>query len=1090
MGGTFVGRRQHLRALREASAQRAVDGLMTVVVQGDPGIGKTRLVREFLDGHDEPTVWARCWDDLAVPSLWPWIQVLRALVGEPDAVGLADLDVQGSAGPGAELDVFEQVAGLVRTTSGPDPLTLVIDDLHLADAASVRLLRFLTIALDDLPILLIAITRHHTPPDALREHHGALRARAVVIDVEGLSAGEIRTLVGSSRFTDQLARASGGNALHLRQAMLRTADSEGAAPILYELIRSRLESARTTVREALVAVAVLGRHASADSVAALLGTDVTRTEEHFEELIALGWLEPDSPTPVHPMVSEAALDLAGDGIRAHHARAVEIVTARGASPAEVAHHLDAAGPTHEVEAAAAHLEAAALATRWADHETARDHYAAALRSLLRHPGERRAAFDAAFGLAGAVAAVQGPRAAEPAYADAVRLAGELGDPVLVARAAARHDIEYFLDADRVRERLDTCRAALTDLPAGDSAERVVLTAQLGTAALASIDVDGARRLADDAVDMGRRVGDPWALGRALVAQQVADLGPRTLARRLATAAEVVDLAEAAGTPDLAIHGRFLLKGALLEAGRLQELDSLLPLQRAEIATLGLARFRRHWLWFHAMRAMLEGHAETVEALAVQCGEAAVELDDPDGVGVFFGQLGVARWLQGRLHELEDAYLDQLHNQPDEPLWPAVLGWVSLVSGRHDAARGYLARFADPAGVGSSQHTLLTWFAMGDVVASLGTPEQARRMIEVVEPYGDRIVPIAMGAGVFGTISRVLGSLSIRVGDLPRAERHLRAAIEQTARLPARPFLVDAQLLLARVLMQKGDLVRSRELLGEAAGTVLEHPMPVFEDRITDLRARAASATEAGHKAVSSIPTPRISVLGRFEVIGTDGSPASWSSRRARRLLKMLVAHRGGVVRRDEIYEELWPGEDPATLANRFSVTLRSVRRALDPHQRQPLGAYVTFRDGVVRLRTDEVEVDLEDFIAAANAVIRSEDAPLALVLHALERWTGDPFADEPDADWARPVRASVASTARRLLLMRIDQCAAIGDWAESATRRRQLITLDPLDDAAHLGLVEDLHRAGAASQADQAWRDYLRTMADLGLQAAPDPRGD
>lgn len=1090
MGGTFVGRMQHMRALRDVASRRSVNGLMTVVVQGDPGMGKTRLVREFLEGHDEPTVWARCWDDQAVPNLWPWIQVLRALLDRPDAVGLADLGVTTSVGADEELGVFEQVAGAIRRTSRSDPLAIVIDDLHLADAASIRLLRFLSIALDDLPILLVTITRVHPPSEAVRAHHEAIRTKAVVIDVEGLSAAEIRDLVGPSRFTEQLVHASRGNPLHLHQAMLRTADSAGAEPLLYELIRTRLGSASVQVRETLTAVAVLGRHAAVDSVAELIGSDSANVTAHFEELAALRWLEPSSPTPVHPIVAEAALDLAGSDIEASHARAVAIIQARGASPGEVAHHLDAAGPAHRVAAAAAHLEAARQARRWADHETAWHHSSRTLSALRHHPEQLRARFDATFGLAAAVTATHGPRAAEGPYADAVALARELDDPLLAARAAAKHDIEYFLDASAVQAQLDTCRAALAALPEGDSTERVILTAQLGTAALAGIDVAASRTLADEAVAMGRRLGDPWALGRALVAQQVGDLGPRTLARRLATAVEIVDLATAAGAPDLAIHGRFLLKGALLEAGRLQELDSLLPVQRAEIASLGLARFRRHWLWFHTMRAMLEGQHETVEELAVQCGDAAAELGDPDGIGVFFGQLGVARWLQGRLPEMEDAYLDQLHKEPDEPLWPAVLGWVCLLAGRRDAARGYLARFVDPGAVDSSQHTLLTWFAMGDVVASLGTPEQAHRMLEVVEPYGDRIVPIAMGAGVFGTISRVLGSLAIRVGDLVRAERHLSAAIEQTARLPARPFLVDAQLLLADVLLKKGDLARSRELLVEAEATVLEHSMPVFEDRLRDLRTRLATTSGGGNDAMPSVPTPRISVLGRFEVIGADANPASWSSRRARRLLKMLVAHRGGVVRRDEIYEELWPDEDPTTLANRFSVTLRAVRRALDPDQRRPIGAYVTFRDGVVRLRTDEVEVDLENFLASANAVIRAEEAAPARVLSALDLWTGAPFADDPDADWARPVRASVAATARQLLLMRIDQCAAAGDWVESASRRRQLIALDPLDDAAHLGLVADLHRAGVASEADQAWRDYLSTMADLGLQAAPDPRGD
>src|SRR5690606_8291171 len=111
--------------------------------------------------------------------------------------------------------------------------------------------------------------------------------------------------------------------------------------------------------------------------------------------------------------------------------------------------------------------------------------------------------------------------------------------------------------------------------------------------------------------MARRTQDSLALGTALVAQQVSDLGPASLARRLASAREILALAEQTGDSSLAIHGRFLLKAALLESGDLRELNSQLNIQQAQIGQVGEVRWARHSLWFRCMQAMLDGDAARV-----------------------------------------------------------------------------------------------------------------------------------------------------------------------------------------------------------------------------------------------------------------------------------------------------------------------------------------------------------------------------------------------------------------------------------------------------------------------------------------------
>jgi DNA-binding response OmpR family regulator len=91
------------------------------------------------------------------------------------------------------------------------------------------------------------------------------------------------------------------------------------------------------------------------------------------------------------------------------------------------------------------------------------------------------------------------------------------------------------------------------------------------------------------------------------------------------------------------------------------------------------------------------------------------------------------------------------------------------------------------------------------------------------------------------------------------------------------------------------------------------------------------------RAVAAPPRDpvRIQALGGFRVVRA-GEPVpvqEWQSRKARELLKVLVARRGHAVPREALMEALWPDEDPARLSNRLSVALSTVRTVLDPVRR-------------------------------------------------------------------------------------------------------------------------------------------------------------
>ena len=96
-----------------------------------------------------------------------------------------------------------------------------------------------------------------------------------------------------------------------------------------------------------------------------------------------------------------------------------------------------------------------------------------------------------------------------------------------------------------------------------------------------------------------------------------------------------------------------------------------------------------------------------------------------------------------------------------------------------------------------------------------------------------------------------------------------------------------------------------------------------------------------------------------------GAPRAWQSKKARDLLKLLVAERGRAVHREALMEALWPGDPVARTANRLSVALSTLRTVLDAGD--AAGPVVLADRTSVRLDLERAEVDVELFLADADA---------------------------------------------------------------------------------------------------------------------------
>jgi DNA-binding SARP family transcriptional activator len=150
----------------------------------------------------------------------------------------------------------------------------------------------------------------------------------------------------------------------------------------------------------------------------------------------------------------------------------------------------------------------------------------------------------------------------------------------------------------------------------------------------------------------------------------------------------------------------------------------------------------------------------------------------------------------------------------------------------------------------------------------------------------------------------------------------------------------------------------------------------------------------------------IQALGRFSVL-REGVPVplrEWQSRKARDLLKLLVARLGRPAPRECLLEALWPEEDPRRTRPRLSVALSTVRAVLDPDRRLEAEHYVAATRETVALDTSRLMLDLEAFLARADAALalvrRGAVGAVAELEVAEAAYGGDFLEEDLYEEWA------------------------------------------------------------------------------------------
>lgn len=414
-------------------------------------------------------------------------------------------------------------------------------------------------------------------------------------------------------------------------------------------------------------------------------------------------------------------------------------------------------------------------------------------------------------------------------------------------------------------------------------------------------------------------------------------------------------------------------------------------------------------------------------------EEALALSEPcqDSYGMCWALTGLARARAGDDLDVARALADRavtLGERQYEAQAYLARGWIALLAGDQEAA----AEDARLAGGCARRRRDDGGSAEAIALAVLASRNpQPDRLAEVIEIWRDT---------------------GCRLDEA--AARMVAAGIGTS--LPAGTVALARQILQARGV----EIVRPR-----AAG-----PLAVLAHRLPSLEIRA---------------------LGTFQVLrdGVAVQRTEWQSKKARDLLKILVALRRPVPR-EELMELLWPGVDPVRSANRLSVLLSMVRDVLHPAQTTEVA--LASDGSVVWLDRSLVSVDVEDFLAKAAEALdshrRGSPDSTALLEAAVSAHTGDFLVADPYADWAEPLAEEVRATHIAVLRALSSRHHLAGEVDRAVQTTLRLLGKDPYDEPAHLDLVTVLMGAGRLGEAHRHYRNYVRRMNEIEVAPQSMPR--
>jgi DNA-binding winged helix-turn-helix (wHTH) protein len=490
----FVDRESEMKQLRAALAAARAGERRIALVNGPPGIGKTRTASELAleaarTGFEVHV--GRSHEGEGAPPFWPWIQILRSL-GEARsleelraaaALGASDLvqlvpelrEPLGVTGPQAELPpdqarfrMFDGVTSFIRNAARAHPLLLILDDLHWADDASLALLVFLARGVTDAPLVIVGTHRPLAGTDASRDQAlgRVLRESGTAsVTLAGLEQASVESILEqmlgrapSAELLERVRAITGGNPFFVAELARLLASrgpeaADGSAPLpvperLRDTVRIRVAECSEICQKLLRGSSAIGARFTLPLLRRAIDLSAEQLVEALAEAERSDLLYRDAAPGTyrfaHGVVRETLYEELGgaERMRLHRdiAEALEKLAVPDPTPflAELAHHFGEAAPLDRAERAIHYARRAAARARSVfAHQEGADHCRRALEVLeFLDPPDATLRCELLVELAEALEMAHAPLEHVQKIADeALQLARHLHNAVLLARAA-------------------------------------------------------------------------------------------------------------------------------------------------------------------------------------------------------------------------------------------------------------------------------------------------------------------------------------------------------------------------------------------------------------------------------------------------------------------------------------------------------------------------------------------------------------------------------------------------------------------------------------------------------------------------------
>ena len=892
-GSPFVGRERAMERLRQGLWAAAGGHGRVLLLVGEPGIGKTRTAEELAAEArrlQAIVLVGRSYEGEGAPAFWPWVQLIRAcpqhfepaVLAADMGAGAADIAelapelrervhgvprAEALAGEQARFRLFDSITTFLKRAAARRPLVIVLDDLHWADEASLRLLQFLAGHVSDARILVLAtyrdieVNRSHPLAGVL----GTLAREPVCerIALRGFEATETEQLVGVLMGTPPppaLAAAvqemTDGNPFFIRE-MVRWLVSEGSAAPARQADASRLglpQSVRDAIgrrlnrlsapsNDLLRRAAVLGREFSVQLLAQLAQLPAARAIALLDEARIAGIVDEvesglGNYAFHHALFRQTLYDELTTLERVHwHRQAGSVLEESCGGDLEphldeLAHHFFQGAPGGDaVKAVELCVRAAERAFRLLAYEQSAWHYERALQAFdltSRRDEADRCQLLLALGEA---YTASGARArARAAFERAAEIARRLGRADLLAQSAVgyRGSTEMGSPPERTTlALLEEAAAQVSDAEPGARAR--VLSRLVGTPPYAN-SMETRDRLSREALALAERAGDRVARRDALSARLWACLGPDHIDERLAVATQLLEFADRHDDRYMALLAQEARLGAALLRGDMRAADHALSAYGRIAEELRQPAFLFQVTFWQGSRALARGCLDEAERLfraALERGRGTV----PYAHFMFAGQMYVLLYLRGGEDdpELRRTFFGEMMEVPYswELAMRSALAFARVLGGESEAARHEFEALAARgfATIPRDEHWLVTIASLASVTVLLDDRRRAAELYELFLPYADLMVVHDLLRSVTESVSTSLGKLATTLGRYDDGVKHFETGIDKEAAMHNVAALIESKAGFARLLLRRGqrrDRARAHQLLREVGHDMAAH----------------------------------------------------------------------------------------------------------------------------------------------------------------------------------------------------------------------------------------------------------------------------